>query len=475
MSGPTQGQGAERPRRSGIVLQTVLLASAIAAIAVLVAGAAAAPFVRAAAETEARGSLATLADVTATFVERRDARDSGGRALPRALRQVLRQEEVSGFIVTPELPRPDGISEQDVDALIRGQSVSRTGDLDTQQTYLIEGRPISGGGVVLIQPLTVAGQATSVFLLRIISALALGLLIAVVIAYFAARRLSRPLRAARDVAHRMAEGERDQVLSPQGPTEVADIAEALNALNRALVVSEGRQREFLLSVSHELRTPLTAVKGYGEALADGVLPDGEIAGVGATVASEAERLDRLVNDLLDLARLGAVDFHFDVADVDLREIVAEAGLVWRDRCARVDVGFDVQEQPGSEEILVRADGWRVRQIIDNLAENALRVSPAGSTITFALHTDPAVAGGRYAVLEVRDAGPGLSPQDLAIAFEPGALHERYRGVRPVGTGLGLALVARLASGMDGSATVTSTPGEGTSFWVRLPLVDPQLH
>lgn len=455
-------------RRSGIVLQTVLLASAIAAIAVLVAGLAAAPFVRAAAETEARGSLATLADVTATFVERRDAAGNRGRALPRALGDVLRQEQVSGFVVAAELARPEGISEADVEALLRGESVSRIGDLDAEQSYLIEGRPISGGGVILIQPLTVAGQATSVFLLRIVSALALGLLIAVVIAYFAARRLSRPLRAARDVAHRMAEGERDEVLAPQGPTEVADIAEALNALNAALVSSEGRQREFLLSVSHELRTPLTAVKGYGEALADGVLPEDEVPGVGATVANEAERLNRLVSDLLDLARLGAVDFHFDLTDVDLTEVLTEAGQVWRDRCAREGVDFALQGIDRGEPVLVRADAWRVRQIIDNLAENALRVSPADSLIVFALHTDPAVTGGPYAVLEVRDSGPGLDPQDLPIAFEPGALHERYRGVRPVGTGLGLALVARLASGMDGSATVTSAPGGGTSFWVRLP-------
>ena len=467
------GSGTSRsPRRSGIVLQTVLLASAIAAIAVLVAGLAAAPFVRAAAETEARGSLATLADVTTTFVDRRDSTGRGDRLLPRALQQVLTQEQVTGYIVSADLGRPPELSERDLATLLAGGSISTTGQGPDGEPLLIEARPVIGGkGVVLVQPLAVAGQATGVFLVRIVSALALGLLIAVVIAYFAARRLSRPLRAARDVAHRMAEGERDQVLAPRGPAEVADIAEALNALNAALVSSEGRQREFLLSVSHELRTPLTAVKGYGEALADGVLPADEITGVGATVASEAQRLDRLVNDLLDLARLGAVDFHFDLTEVDLRELIVEAGQVWRDRCARVDVGFELQEPSGSGEILVQADGWRVRQIIDNLAENALRVSPAGSTIVFALHTDPAVSGGRFAVLEVRDAGPGLSPQDLAIAFEPGALHERYRGVRPVGTGLGLALVARLASGMDGSATVTSTPGEGTSFWVRLPLVD----
>lgn len=453
-------------RRSGIVTQTVLLASAIAAIAVLVAGASAAPFVRTAAETEARGSLATLADLATTYVERGELRRD--RLLPRPLQQVLRQEQVTGYIVSAELARPPELSEEDLAALLAGDSVSATGQTQTGEPLLIEGRPVIGGkGVVLFQPLTVAGEATGVFLIRIVSALALGLLIAVVIAYFAAKRLSRPLQAARVVAHDMADGQRDRTLTPSGPAEVADIAEALNALNAALVASEGRQRDFLLSVSHELRTPLTAVKGYGEALADEVLPTAEISTVGETIVSEATRLNRLVNDLLDLARMGAVDFHITTTDIDLSEVVDETARVWTDRCAREDVHF--ASSGAQSSVVVRADAMRVRQILDNLLENALRLSPIDSSITVAVHTDPQVTGGPFAVLEVRDSGPGLTPDDLQIAFQPGALHERYRGVRPVGTGLGLALVARLATAMGGSATVTSSPGDGTSFWVRLPL------
>jgi len=107
-------------RRSGIVLQTVLLATAIAAIAVLVAGVAAAPFVRAAAETEARGSLATLADVTTTFVDRRDSTGRGDRLLPRALQQVLTQEQVTGYIVSADLGRPPELTERDLAILARG-------------------------------------------------------------------------------------------------------------------------------------------------------------------------------------------------------------------------------------------------------------------------------------------------------------------------------------------------------------------
>jgi len=454
-------------RRWGIVTQTVLLATAIAAIAVLVAGIAAAPFVRGAAVAEATGALGRLADLTAAYVDRPNARMPRDRLLARPLERILREEGVTGFLVAPDSALPPGLSEQAFVRILNGESVSESGVGADGRRILLEGRPVPQGAVVLTQPVDVASAATGLFLTRIAAALGLGLLIAVGIAFLVARRLSRPLREAQGVAHRMAEGQRQERLEPRGPTEVADIADALNALNSALVVSEGRQREFLLSVSHELRTPLTAVRGYGEALADELLPSEEVPSVGTTIAAEASRLNRLVNDLLDLARMGAVDFRITTTDIDAREILDEAGRVWRDRCEREGVVLTVDDIP--EPVGVRGDAMRIRQILDNLMENALRVSPQGSSIHMGLHQDPAISGGRYAVFEVRDSGPGLTEDDRTVAFEPGALHERYRGVRPVGTGLGLALVQRLASSMGGSATVTSSPGHGTSFWIRIPI------
>lgn len=458
-------------KRVGIVTQTVVLTTTIAAIAVLVAGLAAAPFVRGAAVAEATGALGRLADLTAAYVDRPDDRRlRGERPLARPLERILQREGVSGYLVGPDGGVPPGVPASVIDQVLAGVSVSARGDDDTGRDLLIEGRPAGDGGVILTQPLAVASEATDVFLVRIAAALTLGLLIATLVALVVARRLARPLRAAQAVAHQMAEGEREQHLEPQGPAEVADIAEALNALNAALVTSEGRQREFLLSVSHELRTPLTAVKGYGEAMSDGLLAGSEVATVGDTIAAEATRLTRLVNDLLDLARMGAVDFHIDASIVNAGEIVREAEQVWRSRCAREQVELEVSEP--TEPLMVLADAMRIRQIIDNLMENALRVSPQDSTVRLNVHRDPQIAGGPYAVFEVADGGPGLTEDDIAVAFEPGALHERYRGVRPVGTGLGLALVSRLAVNMQGSATVTSAPGRGTSFWVRVPLAEP---
>lgn len=446
--------------RMSLVTRTVLLVSAIATIAAIVAGLASYPLVRSAAEQQTRADLVRLADLTQAALDRGDV-GRNDQPLPRRLIDALEAEEITGYLVGPGGAAPPGVSESQLARLLSGESISANGDTPTGQ-ILVEGRPLLfGGAVILEQPLTVVGVQTIDAVRRLVAGLVVGLLIAVPIGYWAARRLIRPLRAARDAANQMAAGSRDVTLEPEGPVEIADIADSLNHLNSALVVSEGRQREFLLSVSHELRTPLTAVKGYAEALADGVIEGEDVARTGATVALEAARLDRLVTDLLDLARLGAVDFHIDPVEVDLVEIGQDAGEVWRVRAERDGVVARI-ELP-STPLIVQTDAMRVRQIIDNLAENALRVSPPDSVMVLAIRLQ-----GDDAVVEVRDSGPGLTDEDRAVAFEPGALHERYRGVRPVGTGIGLALVGRLAAGLGGWAEVGAADEGGARFTVHLP-------
>jgi two-component system OmpR family sensor kinase len=457
---PTATPAAIAPRMS-IVTRTVLLTAGIAAIAVFVAGIVAYPLVRSAADTQARADLSSLADLTASAIDNSASGGGDGAPLPSNLIDSLRYKEIKGYLVVDGSPPPPGVSRSVLGSALSGAKVSAEGTT-ADGTVLIETRPLSAGGALILeQPYTVVGGESGDAVRRIAISLLLGLLIAVPIGYWAARRLTRPLRAARDAANQMADGSRDVTLRPEGPVEIADIAVSLNRLNSALVTSEGRQRDFLLSVSHELRTPLTAVKGYAEALSDGVIPPDDVARTGATVAAEAARLDRLVSDLLDLARLGAVDFHMSPVEVDLVEICEDAAEVWRDRSSPEGVTFTLQVPP--EPIVVRTDPIRVRQIIDNLAENALRVSPPNSVIVLALRREDS-----WGIVEVRDSGPGLTSDDVAVAFEPGVLHERYRGVRPVGTGLGLALVGRLAEGLGGSAEAGQAPEGGARFTVHLP-------
>ncbi len=276
-----------------------------------------------------------------------------------------------------------------------------------------------------------------------------------------ARRLARPLREMSIAAHELATGRRDIRVAATGPTEVAEVGDALNRLATALVTSEQRQREFLLSVSHELRTPLTAIRGFAEALADGITPPDEVPGTGQVVLAEALRLDRLVRDLLDLARLGADDFHVDPATVDMTGIVGAAARVWERRCSAEGVPLRVELPDGP--VVAVTDAARCRQILDGLAENALRVVPAGAPIVFALRKE-----GEHAVIEVRDAGPGLTAEDCSVAFERSVLYERYRGIRPVSTGLGLALVAGLTARLGGQAEAGTAPEGGAAFTIRLP-------
>jgi two-component system, OmpR family, sensor kinase len=213
-----------------------------------------------------------------------------------------------------------------------------------------------------------------------------------------------------------------------------------------------------------LRTPLTAVKGYAEALADGVVPAEAVSPTGHVLLAESGRLERLVSDLLDLARLGAQDFRIDLAPVDLVQLVRQAGIVWADRCAREGVlfGTDIRVDDG-RPLVVQSDPTRLRQILDGLAENALRVTPSGRPIVFAL-----VPSAHEVLLQVRDGGPGLTEDDCRVAFDRSALYDRYRGVRRVGTGVGLALVAGLASRLGGRAEAGRSPEGGACFTIRIP-------
>ncbi len=260
----------------------------------------------------------------------------------------------------------------------------------------------------------------------------------------------------------MSTGDHAVRIKSEGPQEVDDLANALNELAAALALSEGRERDFLLSVSHELRTPLTTIKGYAEALADGVVgPDGAQR-AGQTVLDEAERLDRLIADLLVLARLEAADLPLEVLPVDLTQLVVAAGEAWAVRTAAAGLLLRVQAPP--YPVPVRTDPGRIRQVLDGLLENALRVVPSGAPVVLALSAQPDVA-----TLEVRDGGPGFTDDDLAVAFERGALHQRYRGIRKVGSGLGLALAARLIRRLGGTIEAGHAPEGGARFTVRLAL------
>ncbi len=244
------------------------------------------------------------------------------------------------------------------------------------------------------------------------------------------------------------------------------MAARLTDLSAALSLSEARQREFLLSVSHDLRTPLATVMGYAESLAHGDVPAADVADVGAVIGAESARLARMVSDLLDLARLDADELAIAVGDTDVAALLGDVYAAWHDRAAREQVTLVLEGE--RHPVTVVADPQRLRQAIDGLLDNALRVTPAAGTIVLDLTVGDTVD------IAVRDSGPGLTDDDLLVAFDRGALHERYRGRRHVGTGLGLALVDRLVRRQGGSVAAGHAAEGGASFVIAMPRADDAL-
>lgn len=443
--------------RRGLAFWIGVLTTAVAALAVVLATAVSVSLVRNAVVRAADTRLAKDADLVASLASTRAAVTTRVRALRKG----------SGILVARVSPTGDvrgdfTLSPADVSTLLAGNPISGS-RTSNGRSLVVEGRPLGGGGaIVLAQNAGLSAQTARELRRAEIVALVVGLAGGALAGVLLARRVARPLRAVADGAHRLATGDRGVHIEPDGPAEVAEVTDALNTLATALATSEERQREFLLSVSHELRTPLTAIRGFSEALSDGVVETDAVRATGATMLAESERLDRLVADLLDLARLGAQDFAVHLVDTDVRALVVAAGDVWRQRCAAVGVQLTVAAP--DDPVVVRTDAGRVRQIIDGLAENALRVTPEARPIVFALKTSRVDA----VDIEVRDGGPGLSDDDLAVAFERSVLYERYRGVRRVGTGLGLALVAGLAQRLGGTVAAGHAPEGGASFTLSLP-------
>jgi signal transduction histidine kinase len=321
--------------------------------------------------------------------------------------------------------------------------------------YLYASQASGPDVVVLLRTASSVRAESRPFWIALAAAGGLGCVLAAVIAALLARNISRPVLRVARASSRLARGEDHEQLPLEGSRELRGLAESFNTMAAQLARARGAERAFLLSVSHELKTPLTAIRGYSEALDDRVLTPERAVKV---IRTEAARLERLITDLINLARLDQRRFDIYLEPVDLGEIVRETATRHAARARELDVRLELEDDDPSPAL---ADRDRLLQAVSNLVENALRCTPPRGTITLA-----ATPG----KLTVTDTGPGIAADEIPRAFDRFFLYRRYDGQRPVGTGLGLAIVRELAHAMGGDVEVTSSP-RGTEFTVRLPVPD----
>ena len=280
---------------------------------------------------------------------------------------------------------------------------------------------------------------------------------AVAVASVLGSRLTRPLRDAQRATRRIAAGDLSARLpEPRGDDELATLTRSINSMAEALERSRGLERQFLLSVSHDLRTPLTSIRGFAEAIAEGKAPDN--AQAAAVITAESRRLERLVRDLLELAKLDARRFSLDVRATDVAEVVTETAEGFRPAADEAHVRLDVVTN-GRAGLVAAADPDRLAQVVANLVENALKFASGAITVG-AARDDGAV------VLWVADDGPGIPADDLPRVFERFFTSTRAPA-RQVGSGLGLSIVRELVDAMGATVRAEPTDGRGARMVVAL--------
>jgi signal transduction histidine kinase len=326
--------------------------------------------------------------------------------------------------------------------------------------YLAVANPIASSGTT-IGAIVVATKKTDirqqVFSLigRLAIAGVLGLLIAALLAWYLSRRIVRPILQLSDAVDEVAGGNYDVKVPPNAPGELGHLSARVGEMADRLGEVEQMERNFLMSVSHELRTPLTAIRGHVAALLEGVIDEPELRHSSLeTVEAETQRLERLVGDILDLAKLDTKRFTVTTEEVDMAALIEQAYDRYRDEAQRRSI--DYRQQLDARPVIT-SDGDRVLQVVGNLLSNAFHATPNGGRITLEL----AQRNGSVHVA-VEDTGPGIPREARERLFRP--FISNVSG----GTGLGLAIAKELSTALGGRIDLRSDVGKGSRFELVLP-------
>lgn len=245
--------------------------------------------------------------------------------------------------------------------------------------------------------------------------------------------------------------------------EIQDKSRELEAANRRLDMANRHKSEFLSGMSHELRTPLNAIIGFSEVLQERMFGDinAKQAEYLEDIHSSSVHLLSLINDILDLSKIEAGRMDLELSRFDLADALENALTLIRERATRNNISLELQCDPDVGDCI--ADERKVKQITLNLLSNAVKFTPSGGTISVR-----ARRAGQSVEIEVADTGAGISSEDLALVFEEFRQVGADRVKKSEGTGLGLALTRKFVELHEGTITVQSEVGRGSTFTVTLP-------
>ncbi|MGI6623547.1 MAG: HAMP domain-containing protein [Clostridiaceae bacterium] len=316
---------------------------------------------------------------------------------------------------------------------------------------------MNASGVILIHTKvpSIYRLKSSIIVMFIISGL-LGGMISLLLSGLLSRRITRPVNQIKLAARRVASGEFSGRINVKGKDEIAELSDSFNDMVLALENLERMRRDFIGNVSHELRTPITTIKGFIDGILDGVIPAEKQEYYLSIVRDEVRRMQNLVNDLLDLAKMQAGEVILNMTDFDINELIRHCVISLQQLLIEKNLEFKADFE--TERLFVHADMDSIQRVLINLLHNAIKFTPVDGEIRIKTYLEK-----DKAVISVEDTGSGIPKDELPNIFERFYKTDKSRSTDRSGVGLGLAIARNIIVSHNESIKVESEEGHGSRF------------
>jgi signal transduction histidine kinase len=365
------------------------------------------------------------------------------------------------------------INEDDRAKLLDGEVVTKIGfeerfgrQIMGVMVPLLDEQRLEGVFYLYIPLASIKEMTTEVAYIWIPIALAF-VLILLVAGKIMADRIANPLKEMEALAYQMSQGDYKAEIPVRSNDEIGNLAKAFNIMAKAIAEEDTRKKEFLANVSHELRTPLSYVKGYSEAILEGVVQSKEREEKYMKLINrEASRMERLVHDLLDLAQLEGETYPLQKVPLVFSQVIEDTLEKYEPFLQEKNISLQTELNP---EIIIEADYDRIEQVIHNIIDNAIRYTPMGGTIYAQLQQ----TNRNECRLLIRDSGKGIPKDKIPFLGERFFRVDKARTRAEGGTGLGLAIVKQIVHLHKGKLSFYSEEGKGTTAVIELPTWDDE--
>ncbi len=331
------------------------------------------------------------------------------------------------------------------------------------QDIIINNR-IFKGNVIMHTPIPEIQKTGTTIINLFLPAIFLALLISFVLVYILSKRITNPLKQMTLAARKISSGDWQNKLAFSGNDEVAVLAESFNHMIETLENLEKMRRDFVANISHELRTPMTSINGFIEGILDGTIPEEKQQEYLNIVKEEVKRLQRLVTDMLDIARMEAGESGMSISAFDICELVRISVIQLQQPLEEKNINFRANFD--KESIYIKADRDAIHRVVINLLHNAVKFTPKEGNISVTVHT---VKG--KAEITISDSGEGIPEEDLPYVFDRFHKADKSRSKDKAGVGLGLYIVKNIINSHNEEIFVQSGRGKGTIFTFQMPLYE----